>query len=326
MKKTFLEKRQQDLKQLYHQIDEAIIDPDIKEQARVLLDKKIKEIGFDKESDFDYFKHHAAKLALAKQNQIAIDEDTYQAGAESLPRIVSSIAAKIAAHNPTLENLDRAAQNYTLTDLTKLYGKRVSQREIDQINSRITLKDHASMEDLMSLSTNELRGFRDMVTKHRRSAEINSHEHYEATQFSFLLNKVIEKHNKEHDSSQTIEPVEMMIDLDKSRKLTSANLRERLKQKKLPRIVALEEHSSVKVTTPSLTSITEEHRYSEFSPNSSKSTVVSNFSASSYDSDKTVELYTSTLVSSASTPPTKTPIIPTTAKPSFRRPGFRDGH
>lgn len=262
----------------------------ILEEARKILARKREILGKDS-NDQEFFKHHVKKLERIESHKMEIGIETYERGNELLPIIVRRMAQKIVVDNPKLKDID--ISKFELTDIASLYGKtRISQSTIDNINRRTKLKDNVDMEDLMSLSTDELAMFKDSISEHRRHTLINQSEHSDVISFCHTLNAVINNHNSKDTIFQFIEPIEILIDLNK---ISKKKERESSGGVILPPLIIRKDRSvSRESSTPSSVISMDETYVSSYSSDSS----------GSFRSSKTRSVYFSeVLVSSTPTPP-----------------------
>ena len=273
----------------------------IVDEAKAILALKQREIGKDK-NDGNFYKHHLKRLEKIEHNKESIGIENYNSGNELLPKLVKIIAKK-KTQNSSLQNITES--KFNLSDLTKMHSLGISQSDINKMNSRYKLKNQVDMEDLIALPTQELNAFKELVMQYREDTISDLKQHSKIKRFIHSLNKVIEKHNLDHKSAQTIEPIEILIDLDKN-KVHSNSIKGILKK-------------STNILPPILTT-QEEAKSIGVTPSSSASTILPKYSASSskdsLKSDITEELYPPTIIS-----PTPTP--PKVSKPS--RVSFRAG-
>jgi|GEM_PF-3853131 len=286
----------------------------LKNEAKAILNFKRRELGSDK-NDREFYQHHLKKLVKIEKNKETIGEENYSLGNELLATIVQDIAQKRAKNIP-LQNITPSKFNFS--DLTKMHSTGISQNDINQINNRSELKDQVDMEDLMRLTTQDLKVFRNLIEQHKRELVIGSKEEYKVKKFFHVLNKVIKKHNSEHTTSQDIEPIEILIDLNKAQ--SHSNVNKDSLEKKVSKL-------------PLLKMKHEEYYSHEISRSSSKDTIIDSYSMKSFSSETTEKLYPdgetniSTNYSRSSFTLTPSPTPPKTPKSSkaTSRPSFRTG-
>ena len=230
----------------------------VKKEAGAMLASKRRELGTSKD-DREFYLHHLKKLEKIERNKEAVGIEDYNFGNEFLPKLLENIANR-ATKNFPLHGINPA--NFNFSDLTKMHISGISQRDVNEMNNRYKLKDKLDMEDLMNLSTKELNALKELVIQQRRESVMSPNEHPEFKKFLVVLNKVIRKHNLEHEESQAIEPIEILIDLNK----TKDNAPQKATDKLPPIQVKQEEYQSIEIT-PSSSRSTIVHSYSERSFN-----------------------------------------------------------
>jgi hypothetical protein len=279
----------------------------IKNEAEAMLALKRRELGADS-SDRAYYQHHLKKLEKIENNKEAIGIENYDYGNEVLPKLTPNIVKQLTK-NSSLINVN--STKFNLSDLAKMHTSGINQNKVNEINNRYQLKDQPDMEDLMSLSSRELNAFKELVIKHRQKTIPNTDEYRVLRTFLPILNKVIEKHNLEHAALNAIEPIEILIDLNK------------IQNRSVPSKESSEIRKTLEKNTNMLPLIRikeEEYRSMEVSPTSSRSTIIHSYSRESFNTDTTEAIYQSEEIAYRNTSfnPTITPNPPSGRKPSTR--------